>query len=167
MKLYHLVAVCNKNMCIGNKGDLPWPKNKSDMQHFKSTTNGGIVIMGRKTFESLPNGGLPNRVNIIITKDKDYKVGAGNIVSNTINGAILTAEQINETLGLDAAYIIGGAEIYKQTLDLIDGKIITLIKSDYDGDTFLDSNYVTDKQFKTQSDKLLDDGNLVLYMSRK
>ncbi len=165
MKLFHIIAICPSTMCIGKNGKLPWPHNKEDMKHFKSTTNGKVVIMGRKTFErktfeSLPNGALPNRVNIVITKDKSY-VAENAIVCFSIQEALDNANVFN----LDA-FVIGGSEIYNQTIDLINGKIITIIDGDYDGDTFLPDDYLSDPSFVDVPPTFKNDALTVLYKQK-
>lgn len=102
-----LIAAVDKNGGIGNEGKL-LARISEDLKRFKSLTTGGYVVMGRKTFESLPSGPLPNRTNIVLTKDKSYKA-EGAIVAHDVK-TVLEAD-INEII------VIGGEEIYKQFID--------------------------------------------------
>ena len=83
-----LIAAVGKNKVIGNKNSLPW-KLPADMKHFKELTSGKPVIMGRKTFESIGKP-LPKRINIIITRDEDYKA-EGCVVAHSLNEALKAA----------------------------------------------------------------------------
>ena len=104
---------------------------------FKETTKGHAVIMGRKNFESIPEKfrPLPGRTNIIVSRDRNYKAN-GCILVHSIEDAIAYAKSINE----EEAFIIGGGEIYKQSMDLIDCLYITRVHSNFDGDTYFKPN---------------------------
>ncbi len=124
-----LIAAIGKNNEIG-KGNTLLFNMPADMKHFRDTTRGHAVIMGRKTFESLPNGALPNRRNIIITRDKEYNAEGIEIVYS-LDEAIEKIKDENES------FIIGGAEIYKQSINKADKLYITEINSEFGGaDTF-------------------------------
>lgn len=121
-----IVAVAENNV-IGKDNSLIWHLPR-DMKHFKETTTGHCVIMGRKTFES--NGRpLPNRTNIIITRDKNYKTD-GCIIVNSLEDAIKQAQKDPE------AFIIGGGLIYEMAMPLVDRIYLTKIHQEFDGDTF-------------------------------
>ena len=119
----------SRNFVIGKNNSLPW-NIKEDMKHFRETTRGHAVIMGRKTFESL-SGPLPKRRNIVITRDLDYKRDGIEIVHS-----------VDEALGLfkddkEEIFIIGGGELYKQTMPLADRLYITHIEAeDKDANVF-------------------------------
>ncbi len=125
-----LIAAISENNCIGNQGKLPW-NIPEDMKHFKDLTIGHTVLMGRKTWESLPKKfrPLPQRKNIIITRDETYSVPTGVIVCKSLTEVI--EKFSNETI-----LVIGGAEIYKQTIDLADTLYITHVHTDVPGDAF-------------------------------
>lgn len=131
MKISIIVAM-DLNRVIGNKGKLPWHL-PADLKRFKKLTLGKPVIMGRKTFESVVNilgGPLPGRENFILTRQKDFRA-PGCYVEEEFNYAfryLLTGE--------DEVFIIGGAEIYKEALPLVDRMYITLIHSKFEGDVF-------------------------------
>lgn len=101
-----------------------------DLKRFKEITNGHKIIMGRKTFESLPKV-LDNREHIIITRDKDYKVNSNKIeISNNIEEIVEKYQNNNEEV-----FVIGGGEIYKQLLPYTNKLYLTIIESDIEGDT--------------------------------
>lgn len=121
-----IVAVAENNV-IGRNNDLIWHLPR-DLKHFKETTTGHHIIQGRKTFESCGKP-LPNRTNIIVTRDQNYEV-EDCIVVHSLEEAIKAAENDNE------AFIIGGGNIYKQALPLVDRIYLTKIHEKFDGDTF-------------------------------
>ncbi|MDO8601514.1 MAG: dihydrofolate reductase [bacterium] len=125
-----LIAAISKNNVIGSDNKLVW-RNKEDANHFRDLTTGNIVIMGRKTFESIFDylkKPLPNRLNVVITRQKDYQAPDGVEVFQNIQEAL--AAHKNEDI-----YIAGGGEIYNQTINLADTLYITHIDQDLEGDT--------------------------------
>jgi dihydrofolate reductase len=133
MKVSLIVAVSQNGM-IGKDNDLIWHLPK-DMKFFKDTTLGHHVIMGRKNFESIPHKfrPLPNRTNIVITRQSDYKA-EDSIVVNSVEESLKVAKSNGE----NEAFIIGGGQIYKLALeeDLVDRIYLTRIHHSFDGDTF-------------------------------
>ncbi len=125
-----LIAAIAENNCIGKSGGLPWYLPE-DLAHFKKVTSGKTVLMGRKTWESLPEKfrPLPNRKNIVITRQSDYPVPADVECYGTIDEALTSHK--DETI-----MVIGGAEIYKQTIDQANTLFITHIHKIIDGDAF-------------------------------
>ena len=137
IELVHIVA-CDINGCIGNNGELPWHL-PADLKRFKELTSGGVVVMGRKTFESLNCKPLPNRVNIVITNDFQLKVDHASskaIFYSSISAAIQKAKYEAMVLGLKEVWIIGGQTIYEQTMQYVDRIEKTLIHGRYYGDAF-------------------------------
>ncbi|MBW2966492.1 dihydrofolate reductase [Candidatus Woesearchaeota archaeon] len=126
-----IVAVA-KNNAIGKDNDIPW-HIKEDFEHFKEKTSGFPCIMGDKTYESLPDNAkpLPGRENIVLTFDKNYKP-KGTTVFNDFYEAI---EYVKKK-GVEKAFIIGGATIYKLGMKVADIFELTRIYHDYDADTF-------------------------------
>ncbi|MFP4847039.1 dihydrofolate reductase [Winogradskyella sp. PE311] len=123
-----IVAAGEKN-AIGKNNDLIWHLS-DDLKRFKKLTNGHHIIMGRKTFESFPKP-LPNRIHIVITRQSDYKVPDGVIVVNNLEDALDAARNDSQP------FIIGGGEIYKQSIDLVDKLEITRVHATFEGaDTF-------------------------------
>lgn len=127
-----LIAAVSRNKVIGRNNDLPWHL-PDDMKFFMQTTSGHHVIMGRKNYDSLPQKfrPLPNRVNIVVTRQKDFKA-PGCTVVNSINEGITIAKEANES----ELFIIGGAEIYKAALPNATYLYLTEIRADIDGDTY-------------------------------
>jgi dihydrofolate reductase len=124
-----LIAAVAADRVIGAAGQLPW-RLPEDMKHFRTLTGGHAVIMGRKTWESLPVKfrPLPQRTNIVVSRDPAYDA-PGAIVVNSLPAAIAAAHA-----GL--AFVIGGAEIYAQALPLADRLELTEIAATYTGDAF-------------------------------
>lgn len=139
------------NNIIGKDNDLVWHL-PADLKHFKSTTSGHYVIMGRKTYESMGKP-LPNRLNIIITRNRDYHV-EGAVVLHRLEEALDFARLQGQQL----VFILGGGEIYRQALPLVDEMYITEIHESFEGDTTFpetdpDQWQVADRQdFKADAD---------------
>lgn len=115
-----LIVAVDKEWNIGNKGDLLF-RLPLDMKFFRTQTSGKVVVMGRKTLESFPNGKpLKNRVNIVLSRDKSYSVEGAQTVADIEE----LTEKINE-YNSDDVYVIGGAEIYRLLLPLCDTAVIT------------------------------------------
>lgn len=121
-----IIVAIAQNGVIGDKNSLLW-HIKEDMRFFRTTTSGHAVIMGRKTFESLGSKPLPKRTNIVITRSDSEFEGA--LTAHSLEEAVAMAK------GDDEAFIIGGAQIYAQALDVADRMYITLVERDYAGDT--------------------------------
>lgn len=114
----------SNNRVIGNNNELIW-KLSSDLKRFKELTTGHPVVMGRKTYESIGRP-LPNRRNIIITRNLEYEVEGCETVSSLEEALLLTNNN---------CFIIGGGEIYKQSLEVADKIYLTLVHKDFEGDT--------------------------------
>ena len=127
-----MIAAVAANGVIGKDNDLVW-NLPNDMRHFVTTTKGKHVIMGRKNYESIPEKfrPLPNRPNIVLTHQKDFKADKC-IVLNDLKEAIALAKAAGES----EAFIIGGAQIYAQGLEIADRMYITEIEKVYIGDTY-------------------------------
>lgn len=124
------IAAMAKNRVIGAAGDLPW-RIPEDFKFFKEKTSGHMMIMGRKTFESL-GGPLPNRLHVVITRQKDYRP-EGAIVFHTVKEAVDYCRAHTEKWG-DEVFIAGGGEIYKEMLPITDRIYLTEIQKDFPGD---------------------------------
>ncbi len=122
-----IIAAVSKNNVIGNKNKLLW-NIPLDMKFFKNTTTGHPIIMGRKTFLSIGRA-LPNRRNIVITRDKNFSFE--NVeVFHSIDEIVSLFKNTNEE-----AFVIGGADIYKQFLPIVDKLYITHVDEEFVGDT--------------------------------
>jgi len=130
LRISILVAMAS-NRVIGQKNTLPWHL-PADLKHFKALTMGHGIIMGRKTYESIGRP-LPGRLNVIITRQKNYHV-AGTVVVHSIDEALQVCKNDKAIDG--ESFIIGGAELYQQTLALCHRMYITEIQQCFDGDTF-------------------------------
>ena len=138
-----IIVATSKNRVIGNDNKLIW-RLSSDLKRFKELTSGNPVVMGRKTFESIGKP-LPNRRNIIITRNENYEVDGCEVVSSLEEAFLLTNND---------CFIIGGGEIYKQSMDSADKIYLTLVNCEVEGDTYfpeIDSNWkkISRKDFES------------------
>jgi dihydrofolate reductase len=127
-----MIVGMTEDRVIGKDNDLPWPKIKEDMKHFRKITTGHPIIMGRKTWDSIPDKykPLPKRTNIVVTRQKDLALG-GAEVFNSLEGAITYAATLDEEV-----FIIGGSSLYKEALPKTNKLYLTIIKGEHEGDTF-------------------------------
>lgn len=124
-----IIVAAGEDNAIGKDNDLIWHLS-DDLKRFKKLTSGHHIIMGRKTFESFPKP-LPNRTHIVITRQSDYKVPEGVIVVNNLEDAIDAARKDKQP------FIIGGGEIYRQSINLAEKLEITRVHSTFkNADTF-------------------------------
>ncbi len=129
MKL-HLILARAANGVIGANGKLPWHLPE-DMAHFKRTTLGSPVMMGRKTWDSLPPKfrPLPGRLNVVVTRQNNWQA-AGALAAHSLSEAMRLCPSDSD------AWVIGGAELYSQALSLASTALVTEIDADFDGDVF-------------------------------
>ena len=129
-----IIAAIGKNNELGYKDKMPWHL-PDDLKRFRRITTGHTLIMGRKTFESLPRI-LPERKHIVITRNSSYKVK--NIEDGDPQVLVLhSIEKLLETLNPDEEYfVIGGGEIYRQLLPYSDKMYLTIIEKEFTADTF-------------------------------
>ncbi len=125
-----IVVAMDSNRLIGKDNGLPWHL-PADLAFFKKLTTGNTILMGRKTFDSIGRP-LPNRRNIVITRNADIEI-AGCEVVNSIEEALSLAQGETEVM------VIGGAKLYQQILPIADRLYITQIESEFDGDTYFPS----------------------------
>ena len=125
-----LIAALDENRVIGNKGQIPWHLPE-DFKHFKETTKGHAVIMGRKTFASIGKP-LPQRLNIVLTRDADFETTPDVVVCGSLEEAIAAAKNA----GKEKAFIIGGANVYAQSLNVADQMILSHVPGKHEGDAF-------------------------------
>ncbi|MFM2292284.1 MAG: hypothetical protein RIS29_2097 [Bacteroidota bacterium] len=124
-----IIAAVADNYAIGKSNNLPWHL-PADLKHFKKLTTGHVVVMGKRTFESLPSGPLPNRKNIVLTSVLSEGVNVGYFEADSLEDAIDLCEHEDEI------FIIGGATVYKQSLDKVDKMYITWVHDNFVADTF-------------------------------
>ena len=126
-----LIVAVDKNWGIGNKGKL-LVSIPEDMKFFRGTTTGHVIVMGRKTLESFPNGNpLPNRTNIVLTSDPKYSKKDVIVVHSLDELDELLKDYKDEEV-----YCIGGASVYKQLLDRCDEAFVTMIDFAYEADAY-------------------------------
>jgi len=157
--MINIIAAISKNYCIGNNNKLPWHISE-DLQHFKNITNKKTVLMGRKTFESIIQSlgkPLTDRTNVVITKNTEYTVPAGVEMYNNIKDAI--KKHNNEEI-----FIIGGGEIYEQTINLADKLYITWVDKEINGDTFFPK--IEDSKWKEETREKYDGFSFVRYIKQ-
>jgi dihydrofolate reductase len=141
-----IVAAVAKNGVIGSKNDLPWYLPE-DLKRFKQLTTGKTVVMGRKTFESIMNRlkkPLPNRDNVVITRNMEYKVPEGVFVHGDLKTAL-------REHGSADIFIIGGGEIFNQSINLADTLYITHVDKDVEGDVFFPQ--IDSKKWRLESNE--------------
>ena len=125
-----LIAALDDNKVIGSEGHLPW-HIPEDFIHFKKTTEDHMVVMGRKTYESLGKP-LPNRLNIVLTRNKDFKPMEPAIACTTLGQALLLAKSREEK----KVFIVGGAHVYAEAMPYAHQMILSHIPGTHKGDTF-------------------------------
>jgi dihydrofolate reductase len=138
-----IIVATSKNRVIGKNNSLIW-RLPNDLKRFKQITSGSAVVMGRNTYESIGRP-LPNRRNIVITRQNINIKGCE--VVNSIEQALLLCDR--------NCFIIGGGEVYKQTIDIADKIYLTLIHEDFEGDSYfpeIDSSWFIISRIDNQPD---------------
>jgi dihydrofolate reductase len=133
-KLTLVVAVA-KNGVIGREGALPW-RLSSDMKRFKAATMGKPILMGRKTWDSLPRKPLPGRKNLVLTRDADF-VAEGAWLYTDLAAMLAAARAMAEQSGVDEVCVIGGAQLYSAVLPHADRIVLTEVNLTPAGDAHL------------------------------
>lgn len=128
-----IAAIGTKTRALGKDGDLVWDIPE-DLKRFRAITRGHPVIMGRKTWESIPekNRPMPNRMNIVVSRNADY-VASGAIVCTSLPDAL---EQAKTGEGAEEVFIIGGSYLFEEALSYTDRLYLTLVHDDAPGDVF-------------------------------
>ncbi|MBI4372216.1 MAG: dihydrofolate reductase [Candidatus Omnitrophica bacterium] len=161
MKLYHIVAYAKETRVIGKNGKLPW-HFPEDLKHFKSLTMGNTLIMGRKTFEAIGKV-LPGRDNFVLTRQKRGQAmkPKHHMPVPFSHENLKFFDSLQDALTqarTEKVFIIGGAEIFRQTMDLVDGIYLTRIHEDYEGDTFYPE---IPSSFKEKTKEILQENPLI------
>ena len=125
-----MIYARSANYCIGKQGSIPWHL-PNDFAHFKRTTMGCPIIMGRKTYEDHKSA-LPGRLNIVVTRQEDYQAAEGILVIDSLENAISVAQQDQ-----DHIFIIGGVSFFTRGYEICDQVFETVIDAHIDGDAFL------------------------------
>lgn len=141
-----IIAAVAKNNVIGNKGQIPW-HSKAELQHFKKTTLGHPIIMGRITYESIGKP-LPGRLNIVISSNDKLDLPDGVLRFSNLT------EAYNYCKAEEKVFIIGGGRIYKEAINNVDKLIITVMNLEVEGDTFFpkisDSIWIVSDETKSE-----------------
>ena len=149
-----IIAAMARNRVIGINNTLPWHLS-ADLKHFKALTMGHCIVMGRKTYESIGKP-LPGRTSIIVTRQPGYQV-PGAIVTGSVDEALQACS------GHAESFVIGGAELYRQTLGHCQRMCLTEIQQDFNGDTFF-PEFSRDQWRETSREKhRLDDASQMEY----
>ena len=152
LEVVHVVAM-DQQYCIGKGNDLPWHIS-ADLKHFKEITQGGVVVMGRKTLESMGRT-LPKRVNWVITRDTNWSF-EGTKIAYSIEDALSQAiEDVKASEKPTSIFIIGGGEIFKQTMSIVDRLELTHVELDVHGDAHYPA--IPENFKKVKSEQHIDD----------
>ena len=126
----------DENGLIGKDGTLPWSL-PADWAHFKETTTGHAMVMGRVTFDGMGRRALPNRISIVLTQDKDYTSDSDRVlIMHTVDEVLDWYHQQDSNL-----YIIGGRQIFSLFEEYLDEVVLTQIHASYAGDTYFDEKF--------------------------
>ena len=150
-----IVAVANHNV-IGINNTLPWHLPE-DLKRFRALTTGHHIIMGRKTYESLGRL-LPNRTTVIVTRNKSYQV-EGALIAHNLQAALALCAGDNEP------FLIGGAELYKEGIQLANKLYITEVHADFDGDAYFEKVDLTQWQELDREKHIAQSGLQYSYVS--
>ncbi|WP_174493757.1 dihydrofolate reductase [Acinetobacter sp. Marseille-Q1623] len=131
LEVVHVVAM-DQQRCIGKGNDLPWHIS-ADLKHFKEITQGGVVVMGRKTLESMGRA-LPKRVNWVITRDPNWTFEGVKRAHSIEDALALATSDVLASEKPSSIFIIGGGEIFKQTMHIADRLELTHVELDVQGD---------------------------------
>lgn len=159
-----IIVAVDENMGIGTNGGLLCHL-PNDLKHFKQITTGHAIIMGRKTYESLPKGALPNRINIVITSSEEDNFPECIVVRSV-------EEALSVSNNLEKVFIIGGGELYRSTIHLADSLYLTCIHNKFENaDTFfpkIDFNdwLLTDEENHEADEKHKYDYSFKTYVKR-
>lgn len=124
-----LVAAVGDNGVIGRDGGLPWERT-GDLAHFKALTTGHVLLMGRRTYDSIGRP-LPDRTSVVVTRQPQWEAPAQVVVCHDVDTAVAEALALD-----DEVFVIGGAEVYRQTLARADRLVLTWVHQSPEGDTW-------------------------------
>jgi dihydrofolate reductase len=141
------ILACDEQGGVSKDGKMPWPHNSTDLKWFKQNTAGQVVVMGSTTWKApdMPRP-LPNRVNVVVTNNEFDNQGANIYISGDLCRNLLALEEEYPNLTI---WVIGGPDIVKQTIDVIDVFYLSRIPGDYACDTFLSVEDIESKYKST------------------
>jgi dihydrofolate reductase len=131
---YAIIAAMDRQQVIGKNNTLPWHL-PADLKHFKARTLGKPIIMGRKTYESIGRP-LPGRTTVVLSRDAGVKLHDEVILTHTLNDALEAAKDAALGMGAQEAMIVGGADIYFQSLPRVERLYLTLVHGTFEGDAY-------------------------------
>ena len=146
-----IIAAVAENQVIGNGNTIPW-HCPADLRYFKKTTLGHPLLMGRKTYQSLKIRPLPGRRNIVVTRNVDFTAEGCDVVGGIEQGLALAGQS-------EKVFIIGGENIYRQTLHQADELYLTCVQAAVKGDRFFPAISMADWQLQTQQTNQADENN--------
>ncbi|AEN88050.1 dihydrofolate reductase [Priestia megaterium] len=150
-----LIVAMDQNRLIGKENDLPW-RLPEDLKYFKRITTSHTIVMGRKTFESIGRP-LPNRENVVLTRQKDYQQEGATVIHSVEELEALDAEKEDEL------FVIGGATLYEQTLDVANRLYITHIEESFEGDTHFPAVNLSEWRVISKQQGIKDEKNPYTY----
>lgn len=150
-----IIVAASTNNVIGKENGLPW-RLPTDMKFFKDKTQGHTVIMGRKSWDSIPAKyrPLPNRINVVMSRDETLKLDCDLVSSNLENVIKYFTEQSSD----DELFIIGGGELYKQAFPMASKLYLTRVLAEVEGDTYLEGFNPEEWTLKSTSEVLTENG---------
>ena len=157
------ILACDEKWGIGKNGSLPWPNNSADLKWFKDSTMGSVVVMGKTTWDSLPEKSkpLPGRNNIVVTSSIKDKDGPYHFVK--FENA---KDHIVSMSKLQPVWIIGGSRLFESTIDIMDEIWLSNIAGTYDCDTFLPKWKIM-RQFKIGETTFMKNGPMITKWVRR
>jgi dihydrofolate reductase len=156
------IVACDALGGIAKDGIMPWPHNMADLKHFKQLTTDAIVVMGRKTWEApdMPSP-LPNRTNVVVTRNTDYQLNEASVLSDNISLRLTSLAQTNKV------FVIGGAALFEQVIDDISILHLTRVAGDHDCDTFLPMDKIAAQFVLIDSVEIDRTTKFEIYLTRK
>ena len=154
------ILACDAVGGVGKDGKLPWPANKKDLSHFKKVTDGHTVVMGSATWNSDMPTPLPNRNNVVVTRNPDFEAPGAEILTGDIKEGLTKLAQSN------TVFVIGGAKLFSSVIDDISILYLTRIAGNYDCDTFIDLGVLEKEFVRTSSVEVDDKTTIETYFAR-
>ena len=159
MKIVIISAVAQNGVIGRSNGEMPWHV-KEEFQHFKKTTLGYPIIMGRITFETLGKP-LKDRLNVVITGQPDYKLPYEEVkIYRTLTEAVKAVSETNP----EKIFVIGGGQVYRQAIEFADEMIISIMKFDAEGDVFFPE--IDPSVWKEVSREVRDQFDIITYVKK-
>ena len=158
------ILACDENWGIGKAGTLPWPHNSADLKWFKQMTTGNTVVMGRKTWDSLPVKPLPNRKNIVVSSNR---VEGADITIGNINGPVrFSTVRLPMLKPVGDIWLIGGATLIESCMDTIDEFWLNCVQGNYNCDVFLPRDLIMAKFVQADVEQTNTDLNITRWIKK-